>query len=124
MQKIQLIGNLGKDAEVKVFYEKDYTVFSIGCSKKNAKGESVTTWYDCFKYGKNEFLLQYLTKGTKVFIHGDFSAKITHSDKDNKDYLNMSVNVTQLHLIGSKVQEGGEAKVEEKKEEKGDDLPF
>ena len=102
MQQILLTGNLGKDAELKKLGTNDYAVFSIGCSRKNTKGESETTWYDCYKYGANEKLLPYLLKGTKVLIQGELTIKQT--EKEGKTYVNKNVNVQQLELLGTKEQ--------------------
>lgn len=99
MKQIQIIGHLGKDAEVKRFGETDYTSFSVAVTEK-VKGEDVTTWFDCLKYGSNDNLRPYLIKGTKVFIQGNFNAKT--SEKDGKTYLNLNVNVDKLQLIGAK----------------------
>jgi len=96
MQTISIIGNMGKDAEVKNFSGKDYTVFSVGVSEKKGT-ENVTTWWNVYKYGKNEGLLQYLKKGTKVFISGGFSYK--QSEKDGKTFINLNVNCEKLELI-------------------------
>jgi len=99
MKQIQIIGHLGKDAEVKKFGDTDYTSFSIAVTEK-VKNEDVTTWFDCLKYGANDNLRPYLLKGVKVFIQGNFNAKT--SEKDGKTYLNLNVNVDKLQLIGSK----------------------
>ena len=100
MQQITLIGNIGKDAEVKKLGNNDYTCFNVGVSKKDSKGESITTWYTCYKYGTNDKLIQFLTKGTKVAVSGDLTAKMTESS--GKTYLNLNVSVLSLELLGSK----------------------
>lgn len=99
MKQIQIIGNLGNDAEVKRFSDTDYTSFSIAVTEK-IKNDDVTTWFECLKYGSNENLRPYLVKGTKVFIQGNLSAKL--SESNGKTYLNLNVNVDKLQLIGSK----------------------
>jgi len=96
MKQIQIIGNLGGNAEVKKIGENDYASFSIAITEK-IKGEDVTTWFSCLKYGTNEKLLPHLVKGTKVFVQGNLSAKISESNE--KTYLNLSINVDKLELI-------------------------
>ena len=46
--------------------------------------------------------MQYLKKGTKVFIQGNLNAKL--SESNGKTYLNLNVNVDKLELIGSKTE--------------------
>jgi len=98
MQQIQIIGNLGKDAEVKTFSEKPYTVFSVAVKVKDT-----TTWFNVYKYGANDNLRPYLKKGTKVFIQGSFSYKV--DEKDGKTFVNLNVNCDSLQLISQPAQE-------------------
>jgi single-stranded DNA-binding protein len=98
MQQIQIIGNLGKDAEVKTFSEKPYTVFSVAVKEKET-----TTWFNVYKYGANDNLRPYLKKGTKVFIQGSFSHKV--DDKDGKTFVNLNINCDGLQLISQPAQE-------------------
>lgn len=99
MKQIQIIGNIGKDAEVKKFGDTEYTTFTVAVTEK-VKEETVTTWFDCLKYGTNDKLRPYLLKGSKVFVQGNLSVKT--SEKDGKTYTNINVNVSSLELIGSK----------------------
>lgn len=101
MKQIQIIGHLGKDAEVKRFGETDYTSFSVAVTEK-VKGEDVTTWFDCLKYGTNDNLRPLLVKGKQVFIQGSLNAKT--SESNGKTYLNLSVNVDKVQLVGAKVE--------------------
>ena len=127
MKQIQIIGHLGKDAEVKNSSGTDYTVFSVAVTEK-VKGEDVTTWFDCFKYSTNDNLRPYLTKGSKVFIQGAVSFKT--AEKDGKTYVNVSVNVDKLQLIGQKQEQSQPTSTapaqhaNQQKKDEGDVLPF
>ena len=44
MQQIQIVGNLGKDAEIINISGKDYTKFSVGVTEKK-KNDQTTTWF-------------------------------------------------------------------------------
>lgn len=96
MQQILITGNIGKDAEIKQFSGKDYTVFSVGVNEKKGQ-EKVTTWWNVYKYGSNDALRPYLLKGTQVLIQGGFSYKV--DTKDGKTYVNMNVNCDRLELL-------------------------
>lgn len=120
MEQLQIIGYIGKDAEVKNFGGTDYAVFSLAVSKKDKNGTDTTTWYNCFKYGTNEKLLPYLKKGIKIFAQGALTVK--ESEKDGKHYVNINVNVEKLQLLSQ-----ADAKQETRQEStqaEGDDLPF
>lgn len=124
MKQIQIIGHIGKDSEVKKFGETDYTVFTVAVTEK-VKGEDVTTWFDCFKYGTNDNLRQYLVKGSKVFVQGGVNFKL--SESNGKTYLNTSINVDKLQLIGSKQEQQQTASAPQQSNNeppKQNDLPF
>ena len=70
-QKLILIGNLGRDPEMRYTPDgKAVTTFSVATSRKfNDKEE--TTWFRVSVWGKQaESCNQYLTKGSKVLVEG------------------------------------------------------
>jgi len=70
-QKLILIGNLGRDPEMRYTPDgKAVTSFSVATSRKyNDKEE--TTWFRISVWGKQaETCNQYLTKGSKVLVEG------------------------------------------------------
>lgn len=80
MIKIFATGNIGKDAEVKHVGDTNIVSFSIASTKKGYTKqdgtviEDITTWLNVRKW-KAEGLAPYLTKGTKVSIHGDLEIR-------------------------------------------------
>ncbi len=101
MFKLEAIGHLGRDAKVKEFNGRNYAIFSIAVSR----GKDKTEWLEVFKYGDNTKLLPYLKKGTKVFIRGDFNAKI-YQVEDSIDFrISMSVFADELQLVGGAKEE-------------------
>lgn len=84
---VQLIGNLGKDVEIKSFENgKKLAKFSLATNEfyKNNKGEKVqeTQWHNIVAWGKTaEFMEKSLSKGSEVAIKG----KLTHRSYDDKD---------------------------------------
>ncbi len=70
-QKLILIGNLGRDPEMRYTPDgKAVTSFSVATSRRyNDKDE--TTWFRISVWGKQaESCNQYLTKGSKVLVEG------------------------------------------------------
>lgn len=102
MLELVIIGNLGKDAEVKNINGKDYLVFSVCHSQKytdNAgQAHETATWVSCYKSLPTN-LQPYLKKGTQVFIRGDFSFKQT--TYKGQHYVNVNCQVGRLQLLSS-----------------------
>ena len=115
MQQIQIIGNLGKDAEAVNIAGKDYTKFSVGVTEKK-KNEQVTTWYYVLYHGT--LILQYLLKGTKVFVHGNIALSI-YTSNSGTSQLNASIYASRIELLTPKKESAAntEPPIE-------DDLPF
>ena len=84
MNKIMIIGNLGKDPEMRYTPAgKAVTTFSVAVTEKWGPEESQehTEWFTCEAWGKAaEILNQYLHKGSKVYVEGR-----QHTDKWDKD---------------------------------------
>mgnify|MGYP006115236749 FL=1 len=105
--KVQLIGNLGMNPEIKTLESgKKLAKFSIATNEsyKNAKGEKIedTQWHNLIAWGKTaDIVEQYLQKGNEVAIEGKLSNR-TYEDKDgNKRYVTEIV-VNELLMLGGK----------------------
>jgi len=74
MLKTQVIGNLGKDAEVKQINDNwKVLTFSVAHTKK-VKGQDTTVWVTVqqwYKQADNVGVLNYLKKGTQVWCEGE-----------------------------------------------------
>ena len=103
---VQLIGNLGKDPEVKVFDKSKKASFSIATTDqyKNAKGETVkdTQWHNVVIWGKlADVAGKYLRKGSQVAVEGKLVHRAYETGKGEKKFYT-EVNVNDLVLLGSK----------------------
>lgn len=132
MLRCEVIGNLGKDAEVKKLNEKEFVSFSVAHTEytKNNDGTKSenTIWVSVLWYGNGGNLLNYLKKGAKVFVRGNLSTRI-YTDSNNKSHSIVNVNATEVILCGSKTSNEQEAKnnntkANEVNEFDGSDLPF
>jgi len=85
--KVQLIGNVGNEPEVKTFGEgKKVANITIATNDFyiNDKGEKVdqTEWHRVTAWGKvADIIEKYVTKGKEIAIEG----KLTHRSYDDKD---------------------------------------
>lgn len=92
MLQVEIIGNIGNDAQVKDFNGKKYIAFNVAHSEKFKNQQGVeterTTWVSVLKPGESA-VVQYLKKGTSVFVRGDLSVK---AYKDNAGNWQVGVN--------------------------------
>lgn len=92
MLQVEIIGNIGNDAQVKDFNGKKYIAFNVAHSEKFKNQQGVeterTTWLSVLKPGESA-VAQYLKKGTPVFVRGDLSVK---AYKDNAGNWQVGVN--------------------------------
>lgn len=102
MFELTIIGNLGKDAELKTINGKEYIVFSVCHSERyidsNGNTKEKADWVSCYKSMPSK-LLPYLKKGTKVFVRGSFNIKVTHAQ--GKEYINVNCQVSTIQLLSS-----------------------
>ncbi|MET0760580.1 MAG: single-stranded DNA-binding protein [Flavobacterium sp.] len=103
--RVQLIGNVGNDPEIKNFdggKKLANLTIATNDSYKNEKGEKVeqTEWHRISAWGKTaEIIEKYVTKGREIAVEG----KLTHRSYDDKNgekrYVT-EVVVTEVHLLG------------------------
>ena len=107
MLAIEFCGYVGNDAEIKEFNGQKFISFNVATSEryKDAQGNTVsrTTWISCLKPGESA-VVQYLKKGTQVFVRGDFSAK-TFTNA-NGVQVGINCRVKELQLLGTKQEAG------------------
>ena len=133
MLQLEVIGNLGSDAEIKDFSGRRYVSFNVAHSerRKDANGTVVdsTTWVSVLWYGDGGGLTQYLKRGCKVFVRGRLSLK-TYQDKHGNTQTAVNVNANEVTLCGLKgesQQQGTSATQAAQPQPSGDandDLPF
>jgi len=105
--KVQLIGNLGQDPDVKsIEGGRKVANISIATNEtyKNAKGEKVTEtqWHNVVAWGKPaEIIEKYLKKGSEVAIEGRLVNR-NYVDKQGVKKYVTEVLVNEILLLGSK----------------------
>lgn len=135
--KIILVGNLGRDPEMR--YTPQGTPvcsFSLATNerRKDKTGELVdhTTWFRVTLWGRQaETASQYLTKGRPVYIEGRLRVE-EWTDRDGKSRHTLEVNATDMQFIGgpkdenSSSPESGPVEADSKAQfnPSDDDIPF
>lgn len=102
--RVQLIGHVGNDPEVKTFEGGKVANFNIATndSYTNKKGEKVeqTEWHRIVAWDKNaEIIEKFVTKGKEIAVEGKLTSR-SYDDKDgNKRYIT-EVIVNDILLLG------------------------
>lgn len=128
MLQIEVIGNLGSDAEIKDFGGKKYVSMNIAHSERH-KGENgpteTTVWVSCLWYGDGGSLFQYLKKGCKVFLRGRLVPK-AYTDKQGKPQCAVNMYANEVTLCGGKAeaQTQNQTNAAQQATKEDNDLPF
>ena len=134
VNKAILLGNLGKDPEIRRLDDgRAVANFSIATSEsyKNKAGERVTNteWHNIVLWSPlAEIAENYLKKGNQVYIEGKISNR-SYEDKDGvKKYISEVVG-RDITLLGRAPDSAGQNQTNETNEAKKedtveDDLPF
>ena len=103
LQKITLIGHLGKDPEPKISKKgKQFCVFSLAASWRGQDGDKSTTWYNISAFGfSGDFALKYLSKGSAVYVYGDFKPRV-YTRKDGTEGMSLDVSSSEIQALGSR----------------------
>lgn len=97
MRRIEIIGNLGRDAEYKMAGSTTVLNFSVGT--RGAKRESDTVWVRCAVFGKRaDVLREFLTKGKQVFCRGPVEVKAWSAN--GKSGIDVEMVCDEIELLG------------------------
>lgn len=109
--KILIVGNLGRDPELRYTPQGDPVCsFTLATNekRKDKSGElqDHTTWFKVTLWGKKaEAAAQYLAKGRPVYIEGRLRVE-EWTDRDGKPRHTLEVNGTEMQFIGGNKQDG------------------
>ena len=112
MNKIIVIGNLGRDPEMRYTPNgQGVTSFSIASSRKytTSAGEQreETEWFNCSAFGKlADTCNQYLTKGKQVYVEGRLSSR-TYQTQSGETRHSNDINVTDVQFLGARGDSSG-----------------
>ncbi|MBU4487098.1 MAG: single-stranded DNA-binding protein [Candidatus Delongbacteria bacterium] len=132
VNKVFLIGNLGKDPEVKYTPSGvQIAKFSLATSERIKKGdnwEEKTDWHNIVLFARQaEYAKEYLKKGMIVFIDGKISTRTWDDENGNRKYMTEIIGNVVKNLSPKRDDNHENIDVEsssEKDSEPVDDLPF
>ncbi len=112
VNKVILIGHMGKDPEVKFFPNGDaFCNVTIATSeswkdKQTGEQKSRTEWHSVvFSKKLAEIVGQYLSKGSKVYVEG--SLRTRKWEKDGVERYTTEIIVNDMQMLDGKQQDGG-----------------
>jgi single-strand DNA-binding protein len=111
VNKVILIGNVGKDPETRYLDESTaITKFPMATSEtyKNKSGERVSTteWHNVVLWrGLAQVAEKYVKKGTQIYIEGRIKTRSYDDADGNKKYITEIVG-DQMTLLGRKPEDG------------------
>jgi len=116
VNKVILIGNLGRDAETKFTPSgTSVTNFSLATTRRwkdqqSGEWKEQTQWHRIV-YWRAENVANYLLKGKQVYVEGRMETR-SYDDKDGKKVYTTEVICEHLVLLGGR-QDGGSAPAED-----------
>lgn len=113
VNKVILVGNLGRDPETRTFPSGDQicnvTLATTDKWKDKASGEmkEATEWHRLVFNGRlAEIAAQYLRKGSQIYVEGQIRTR-KYQDKDGVEKYATDIRVDQMQMLGSRQGMGG-----------------
>lgn len=137
LNRVQLIGNVGKDPEMRVFANGESVVNLSVATQRSWKdkntGEWVnkTDWHRVVAYRKlAELVGQYVIKGSPVYVEGSLQTR-EYEANGKKNYIT-EVIADDIHFMGARIDTVSAAGAEkliaaipqQQKVDFNDDIPF
>jgi single-strand DNA-binding protein len=120
VNKVILIGNLGRDPEVRYLPSGDaVTNISIATTEqwkdKSGEKQEQTEWHRVALFGKTaEVAGEYLKKGSQVYIEGRLQTR-KWTDKEGKERYTTEIRADRMQMLGSR--SGGSERMPPSEEE-------
>ena len=113
VNKVILVGNLGRDPETRTFPSGDQvcnvTLATTDKWKDKQSGEmrEATEWHRLVFNGRlAEIAAQYLRKGSQIYVEGQIRTR-KYNDKDGVEKYATDIRVDQMQMLGSRQGQGG-----------------
>ena len=113
VNKVILVGNLGRDPETRSFPNGDQvanvTIATTDRYKDKTSGEmkEITEWHRVSFFGRlAEIAGQYLRKGSQVYVEGSLRTR-KWTDKDGLEKYSTEIRADSMQMLGSRQGMGG-----------------
>ncbi|MFK7756056.1 MAG: single-stranded DNA-binding protein [Flavobacteriales bacterium] len=136
VNKVILVGNLGKDPEVRAFENNKVANFPLATSenrrnKTTGERTTITEWHNLVVWGAQaEIAEKYLKKGNQVYVEGKLRTRSWDGNDGTKKYIT-EILVDNFTMLGAKPSSDAAAssatapaKTQNTETAADDDLPF
>tara|TARA_R110002096_G_scaffold157474_3_gene322375 strand:+ start:550 stop:936 length:387 start_codon:yes stop_codon:yes gene_type:complete len=111
VNKVQLLGNIGKDPEVRETKAGNIANMVMATSErytdKSGQKQEKTEWHNLVVFGKlADVVAKYVKKGDKLYVEGSITTR-KWEDKEGNTRYNTDIKVRDLTMLG-----GGEKKAQ------------
>lgn len=113
LNKVILIGNLGRDPEVRYLPNGDAAcTLSLATSeqwkdKNTGERKEAVEWHNLSFYGRlAEIAGEYLKKGSSIYVEGSLRTR-KWQDKDGSDRYTTEIRVAEMKMLGGREGGGG-----------------
>lgn len=138
LNKVMLIGHLGKDPETRYTTNQNLPVTSFSMAttnsfkNKDGKWTDETTWHNIVAWNLSEFMRNALKKGSKIYLEGRIANREYMDKEQKKRYISEVIvdRIIPLDARGDRGGDGGGQSMPESQEQQADsgspdeDLPF
>lgn len=104
MLKVELIGNLGADAEIRESNGSKFVAMRVAHTRKwQAEGgedREATIWVDVTLNDPEAKVIPFLKAGVKVFVRGSATLRVYSSQKDRCMKAGLTVSANEIGLCG------------------------
>jgi single-strand DNA-binding protein len=107
VNKVILIGNLGKDPEIRYMPSGEAVAnITVATSEswkdKNGEKQEKTEWHNVVFYRRlAEIVGEYLKKGSQIYVEGKITTE-KWQDKEGKDRYTTKIVANEMKMLGSK----------------------
>lgn len=131
LNKVMLIGNLGRDPEMRYTPSgRPVTTFSVATSRswKTNDGEkrSETEWFNIVAWGNlAEICNKYLKKGSKVYVEGRLQTR-RWDDDDGQKHSSVEVVANEMIMLNARNKDDEHSQIPESENDsqEEDEFPF
>lgn len=104
MKKIQIIGNVTKDAEVYNTHDKSAVNFTVAVNEKykdrTGQEQKRTTFVKCVLWVKTAGIASYIKKGLKVYVDGNPETE-AYLNKEHIAMANLKIIVKDIQFLNN-----------------------
>lgn len=109
MFKVEIIGNLGADCEIKESNGSKFVTMRIAHTTSYVKDDGTkqesTIWVDVTLNNAESKVIPYLKQGVRVFVRGNGSLRVYSSKKDRCMKAGLTVSASEIELVGGQSED-------------------